>query len=183
VQTVSDTVEAAIQQNNEKVARILAALKGAGAQEQELQSSRFSVAPQQDHRPGALPRIVGYHVSNAITVRSPRAAEAGRLLQAAVKAGANTASALQFEVSDPAKGRDEALRSAFADAQAQASVLARAAGRTLGRALSISEGRTGLPAPPPYGRAMALSTEAGEVPITPGAQEATYTVAVVFELR
>ena len=183
VQTLADTVEAAINQNNGKVARVIAALQGAGAQEQELQTSRFSIVPQQDHRQAALPRILGYQVSNAITVRSPRAGEAGRLLQAAVKAGANTASAVHFELSDPAKGRDEALQAAFADARAQASVLARAAGRTLGRALSIADGRVVVPPPQPYARAMAMSAEAGEVPVTPGAQETTYVVGVVFELR
>ncbi len=185
VQTVADTVEAAINQNNERVAKAIGALKSAGAQDKEIQTSRFSIMPQQDHRQGALPRIVGYQVSNSITVRSDRIAEAGRLLQAAVKAGVNTASGIRFEVTDPAKGRDEGLRAAFADARAQAGVLAQAAGRMLGRALSISEGSGGMPPPQPFPRAMAMSAEGGvtEIPVTPGAQETVYSAAVVFELR
>jgi uncharacterized protein len=184
VQTVADTVEAAISQNNERVAKTIAALKSAGAQDKEIQSSRFSIVPQQDHRQGALPRIVGYQVSNAITVRTDRIAEAGRLLQAAVKGGVNTASGLRFELADPAKGRDEGLRAAFADARSQAGVLAQAAGRTLGRALNISDSGSSGPPPQPYPRAMAMSAEGvSEVPVAPGLQESLYTVAVVFELR
>jgi uncharacterized protein YggE len=185
VQTVADTVEAAINQNNERVAKAIGALKSAGAQDKEIQTSRFSIVPQQDHRQGALPRIVGYQVANSITVRSDRIAEAGRLLQAAVKAGVNTASGIRFEVADPAKGRDDGLRAAFADARAQAAVLAQAAGRSLGKALSISEGSAAVPPPHPFPRTMAMSADAGvtEVPVVPGAQETIYSVAVVFELR
>jgi uncharacterized protein YggE len=185
VQAVADTVEAAINQNNERVAKAIGALKAAGAHDKEIQTARFSIVPQQDHRQGALPRIVGYQVSNSITVRSDRIAEAGRLLQAAVKAGVNTASGIRFEVTDPAKGRDEGLRAAFADARAQAGVLAQAAGRTLGRALSISESNGGVSPPQPFPRAMAMSAESGvsEIPVAPGAQETVYSVAVVFELR
>jgi uncharacterized protein YggE len=184
VQTVADSVEAAISQNNERVAKAIAALKSAGAQDKEIQTSRFSIIPQQDHRQGALPRIIGYQVGNSITVRTDRIAEAGRLLQAAVKAGVNTASGIRFEVADPAKGRDEALRAAFVDARAQASVLAQAAGRTLGRALNISEGGASGPPPVPYARAMAMSAEGvTDVPVSAGTQELVYTVTVVFELR
>ena len=184
VQSVADTVEAATNQNNDKVTRVVAALKAAGAADKDIRTSRFSISPQQDHRQGALPRIVGYQVANSVTVRTDKVAEAGRLLQAAVKAGVNTASGLHFELSDPSKGRDEALRAAFADARAQAGVLAHAAGRSLGRALSISEGSGSLPPPQPYARSMTMSAEAvSEIPIAAGMHETTHTVAVVFELR
>jgi uncharacterized protein len=183
LQTVASTVEEAINQNNEKVAKVLAALKGAGAAAKHIQTSGFSIWPQQDHRQGALPRIIGYQVSNSVKVRSDKVADAGRLLQAAVNAGANTSSGLQFEVTDPAKGRDDGLRAAFADARAKAALLAQAAGRGLGRTLNISE--TAAVAPPiPYPRPMAMRAEAAsEVPVASGAQETAYTVTVVFELR
>ena len=183
VETVAETVEAAIGRNNERVAGVIAALKAAGAEEKEIRTSQFSLVPQQDRRQGALPRIVGYQVSNAITVRTGKVVEAGRLLQAAVKAGVNTASSLRLEVSEPAMKTEEALRAAFADARAQALVLAQAAGRPLGRAVKIAAGGHYGP-PQPYARAMALGAEAvSEVPVTPGTQEIVHTVSVTFELR
>jgi uncharacterized protein YggE len=181
VQTVAETVEAAMERNNERVARVIAALEAAGADEKGIRTSSFSLVPQHDQREGALARIVGYQVSNAITVRTGKVAEAGRLLQAAVKAGVNTVSSLRLEVTDPAKNAEEALRAAFADARAQALVLAQAAGRSLGPAVRIAaSGRDGPPQP--YARAMALGAEA-EVPVAAGTQEIVHTVSVSFELR
>jgi uncharacterized protein len=135
LQTVGNTVEEATNQNSERLAKVLAALKAAGAQPKHVRTSGFSIWPQQDHRQGALPRIIGYQVSNSVIVRTDKVVDAGRLLQAAVNAGANTSSGLHFEVTDPAKGRDEGLRAAFADAREKAALLAQAAGRTLGRTL------------------------------------------------
>lgn len=184
VQTMAPTVEQALNENNTKVANVLAALKRAGAADREIRTSSFSIWPQQDYSQGRVPRILGYQVSNNITVTRDKIADAGRLLQVAVNAGVNTSSGLQFEVSDPAKGRDQGLRAAFDDAKSKAALLAQAAGRTLGRTVSISEGVQQVP-PIPYPmavRAAAAQVES-EVPIATGEQETTYTVSVVFELR
>ena len=186
VQTVAEAVDAAVNENNTKSAAVIAALKRAGATDADIRTSGFSIWPQQDYnapQTGRPPRIVGYQVSNNISVRRNNIAEAGKLLQVAVNAGVNSASGLQFEVSDPAKGRDQGLRAAFDDARSKAQLLATAAGRTLGPALHISEGGN-MPAPPPGPRVMAMKAEAvSEVPVEAGTQENTYTVSVVFELR
>ncbi len=185
VQTVSQTVEQAVNENNTRVAAVIAALKKQGAADKDIRTSNFSIWPQQDYSQGHLPRILGYQVANNITVTRDKIGEAGRLLQAAVNAGVNTSSGLQFEVSEPAKGRDQGLRAAFDDARAKATLLAQAAGRTLGKALSISEGG-GQQVPPPYiPRPMAMKAEAAvsEIPVESGTQETSYTVSVVFELR
>lgn len=185
VQTVANTVEDAVNENNRKVAAVIAALKRAGAQDKDVRTSNFSIWPQQDYSQGHLPRILGYQVANNITATRDKIGEAGKLLQAAISAGVNTSSGLQFEVSDPSKGREQGLRAAYEDARAKAALLAQAAGRTLGRAVIISEGGQTQPPPYPMPRAMAMKAEAQvtEVPIESGTQENTYTVSVVFELR
>jgi uncharacterized protein YggE len=188
VQTISPTVEEAVNENNSKVAAVIAALKNGGAKPEEIQTSNFAIYPQQDYsqqQQGKLPRVVGYQVSNSITVTKKQIADAGRLLQAAIAAGVNQTSGLSFSVSDPARGRDEGLRAAFADARAKASLLAQSAGRTLGPAMVISEG--GSPAPPVPRpmmgvRAMAATVEA-PVPVESGSEELSFTVSVVFALR
>ncbi len=185
VQTVATTVEDAVNQNNQKVANVIAALKQAGAQDKDVRTSNFSIWPQQDYSQGHLPRILGYQVSNNIMVTRDKIGEAGRLLQVAVNAGVNTSSGLQFEVSNPAKGREQGLRAAFEDARAKAALLAQAAGRTLGRAIMISEGVQAAPPYPVPRAAMAMKAEAQvtEIPVESGTQENTYTVSVIFELR
>ncbi|HET7435127.1 MAG TPA: SIMPL domain-containing protein [Thermoanaerobaculia bacterium] len=186
VQTVATTVDEAVNENNRRVANVIAALKKAGATDKEIRTSNFSIYPQQDYSQGQLPKILGYQVSNNITVTRTQIGEAGKLLQTAVSAGVNTSSGLNFEVSDPAKGRDTGLRAAYDDARAKAALLAAAAGRTLGRAMTISEGAQNNVMPPPYPmRAMAMEAKAvaQDVPVEAGTQEMTYTVSVVFELR
>jgi uncharacterized protein YggE len=186
VQTLADTVEQAVNENNAKIAAVITALKKAGAADKDVRTSNFSIWPQQDYgQQGKLPRIIGYQVSNNISVRKENISEAGKLLQAALNAGVNQSSGLQFEVSDPSKGRDQAIRAAYDDARSKAALLATAAGRTLGRAVSINEGSQAAP-PYPMQRTMAMKTEAAgvsEVPVESGSQEVSYTISVVFELR
>jgi uncharacterized protein len=184
VQTVAPTVETAVNQNNQKVASVLAALKKAGAAESDIQTSQFNIYPQQDYQEGKLPRILGYQVNNSITVRSMKVGDAGKLLGVAVGAGVNTSSGINFEVSDPARGRDQALRAALEDARAKAMSLAQAAGRTLGRTLQIVEG--GTTTPPPYAMPRAMAMEgriAGDVPVEAGTQEVSFSITATFELR
>jgi uncharacterized protein YggE len=187
VQTMAPTVEEAVNENNTKVAAVVAALKNAGAKAEEIQTSNFSINPQLDYsqqQQGKLPRLIGYQVSNSITVTRKQISDAGKLLQAAISAGVNQTSGLSFSVSDPARGRDEGLRAAFADARAKASLLAQAAGRALGAAMQITEGGSSAPPVPRpmMGRVMAAQV-AEQVPVESGTEELSYTVSVVFGMR
>jgi hypothetical protein len=188
VQTISPTVEEAVNENNTKVAAVIAALKNGGAKAEEIQTSNFSIYPQQDYsqqQQGKLPRLIGYQVSNSITVTKKQIADAGKLLQAAIAAGVNQSSGLSFSVSDPTRGRDEGLRAAFADARAKASLLAQSAGRTLGAAMAITEGGASAPQPPRpmMGRVMAAQAVAEPIAVESGSEELVFTVSVVFSMR
>ncbi|HEX3579348.1 MAG TPA: SIMPL domain-containing protein [Thermoanaerobaculia bacterium] len=187
VQTISPTVEEAVNENNSKVAAVIAALKNAGAKPDEIQTSNFSIYPQQDYsqqQQGKLPRLLGYQVSNSITVTKKEIASAGKLLQAAIGAGVNQSSGLSFSVSDPARGRDEGLRAAFADARAKATLLAQAAGRTLGPAMAITEGGASSPQPRPMAMAgRVMAAQVAEVPVESGSEELAFTVSVVFAMK
>jgi uncharacterized protein YggE len=185
VQTTAPTVEEAVNQNNAKIASAIAALKKAGATDQEIRTSNFSIYPQQVYEQGQAPRVVGYQASNSVVVTKKDIAVAGRLLQVALNAGVNETSGLNFEVSDPARGRDQGLHAAFDDAKAKASLLAQAAGRTLGRAMMITEGSEMAPPPRPMPvGVMAAKGEAiSQVPIQSGTRELAYTISVVFEMR
>lgn len=186
VQTQAPTVEEAVNENNARVASVTAALKKAGATPEEIQTSGFSIYPQQDYSQGRLPRLLGYQISNNVTVTKKQIGEAGKLLQAAIAAGVNTSSGLSFSVSDPTRGRDQGLRAAFDDARAKATLLATAAGRSLGPAIAITEGTEPNVIPRPMRGAvqsMAMKAEVSEVPVESGSEELTFTVSVVFGLR
>jgi uncharacterized protein len=184
VQTIAPTVDEAVNENNKKVAAAIAALKKAGAADKDIQTSQFNIWPQQDYQEGRLPRILGYQVSNNITVRSTKIADAGRLLGIALNNGVNTSSGINFEVSNPLTGREQGLRGAVDDARAKATLIAQAAGRTLGRAIVISEGtQVAPPSMPMYARAASMEAKVSDVPVESGSQELSYTVTITYELR
>jgi uncharacterized protein YggE len=185
VENVAPTVADATRLNNDQTAKVLAALKRAGATDAEIRTTNFSIYPQYEYIENRRPNLVGYQVSNNITVTKNNPAEAGRLLQAAIDAGANNASGLSFTVSDQTRGRDEGLRTAFNDARQKAQVLAQSSGRTLGRAVQITEGSAPMMVPPPmpmYERA-AVANMKQDVAVSPGSTELNFTVSVLFELR
>lgn len=183
VETSAKAAGEAVQQNNGKTEQVIAALKKASATEQEIQTTNFSIFPQQEFTENRRPRVVGYQVTNSLTVTRATVNDAGKLLQAAVDAGANQAGGLSLVVSDPTRGREEGLQRAFQDAKTKAETLAKAAGRTVGRALSISEGIMQGPPSPLLSRTMAAEAKFAEVPVAPGTEEVSFTVSVVFELR
>lgn len=183
VETSAKTAGEAVQQNNDKIEQVIAALKKAGATEQEIQTTNFSIFPQQEFTENRRPRVVGYQVTNSLTVTRATVNDAGKLLQAAVDAGANQAGGLSLVVSDLTRGREEGLQRAFQDAKTKAETLAKAAGRTVGRVLSISEGIMSAPPSPLLGRTMAAEAKFAEVPVSPGTEEISFTVSVTFELR
>jgi uncharacterized protein YggE len=186
VQTIAPAVQDAVNRNNARVASVIEALVKAGAKREDIQTSNFNIWPQQEHREGRPGDIVSYQVTNNITVRSAKVADAGRLLGVAVGAGVNNASGIQFEVKDPEKGRDEGLKRAMADARAKATLLAQAAGRTLGPAITITEGSGQYrpPYPVPVAQAaMAMESRVSDVPVEAGQQEMSYMVSVTYGLR
>jgi len=186
VQSSAPTVEEAVNENNTKMSAVVAALKRAGATDQEVRTANFTIFPQQVYEQGKSPRVVGYQANNTVIVAKRDVAAASKLLQVALNAGVNETSGLNFEVSDPARGRDQGLRAAFDDARSQAALLAQAASRSLGRAMTISTASSETPPPPRpvYAMAGAAKAEAvSQVPVESGSREITFYVTVVFEMR
>ena len=186
VETMAPTPSEALEQNNAKIKAVIDALRKAGAKAEEIQTSNFSIYPQFEYVENRRPRIVGYQVTNTVTVTRDVTSDSGKLLQAAVNAGVNQASGLTFFVADESPAREQGLRAAYADARAKAETLARAAGRTVGRAVAITEG--GAPPvvmPQMYARAAMAESKMmdSSVPVEQGQHELTFTVSVVFEMR
>lgn len=184
VETSAPTVEAAVNQNNTLTAQVIAALKKAGAKDSEIRTSNFSVMPQYEYVENRRPRVIGFQVVNTVHVRRSNPTEAGKLLTVALQAGANNVSGLVFGVEDQTTLRNKGLQSAVADARAKAELLAMAAGRSVGRALTIVEGTAPMyPPQPMYGKVAAMEARVSDVPVETGTEELSFTVSVVFELK
>jgi uncharacterized protein YggE len=151
VVTQAPNAAAALTANTTAMNRVFAALKTLGIPDNKIQTSNFSVQPQYaPFRPEApQPRtdIVGYQVSNQVTVTVDDLSKLGPALDALVKSGANQLGGVSFSIANPKPLAERARAAAVADAVAKAKTLATAAGVNLGPLLSIQENSVGRPVP------------------------------------
>ncbi len=124
------------------------------------------------------PRVTGYVVTNSVRAEVRRLDDVGGVIDAALSKGANEVASLQFYSSKADSTRRTALAAAVADARAQAEVLARAAGGSLGSLLELSSAQEPIrPIPQPLMRMTAAMAQV-RTPIEPGEQTITATVTV-----
>ena len=188
VVTDGKTAREALSANTEAMTSLIAVLSAAGIEERDIQTSGFSVQPnyvysdQRDANGYQLPpRISGYRVSNAVTVRVRAIADLGRVLDQAVTVGANTINGVSFSVAETADLMDAARRAAVADALHRAKLLTDAAGVELGRIRSISE-QGGVPPVPFEMSRVSMAADAAAVPVQAGELNFSVTVNVQWEI-
>jgi uncharacterized protein YggE len=180
VATEAKTAREASDANNAAMGKVLLALKGAGIEEKDYQTSRLSLQPESaPNRSSGPATIVGYHASNRVTIRLRDITKVASMIDTLVGAGANDIGGINFTVSQASKLLDDAREQAIADARRKAEIYAKAAGVTLGAPLSISEG--GTPVPITF-RRMAGGMAAA-APVAQGEETLQVTVAVSWAIK
>ena len=183
VVTQAETAAAALDANNDAMSQVFAQLRALGIPEERIQTSNFSVSPQyapyRPEQPQEPQRIVGYQVSNQVTVIVDDLDGLGEALDGLVRSGANQLHGVSFSIADPKPLEAQARREAVADAIAKARELAAAAGVGLGPILSIQEG--GVARPLPMMRAEVFALDA--VQIAPGELELSVSVSLSFAIQ
>jgi uncharacterized protein len=175
------TAREAAETNNAAMSKVLLALKGAGLEDKDYQTSRLSLQPQYaPNRPGPSP-IVGYRASNRVSIKLHDVAKVASVIDTLVTAGANDVGNINFTVSQASKLLDDAREKAIADARRKAEIYAKAAGVALGAPISISE--EGAPAPVFRGKMMAAAPMATSMPIAQGEETLSVTVAVSWAIK
>jgi uncharacterized protein YggE len=118
-------------------------------------------------------------VSNTVRADVRRLDDVGKMIDAALAKGANEISSLQFYSSKADSVRRVALAAAVANARADAEVLARAAGGSLGTLLELSSGES--PIRPPQPLVMSRMVDAKATPIESGDQTFSATVSARWQ--
>ncbi len=159
---------------NQRMTKVLARVKTLDVREPDITTIAYSVDPIVGPRRSEddASRIVAYRVVNVVRLRIRDVTAVGRIADEAVAAGANTTSALQFTLSDPAQAESAARALAVKEAAAKAKEIADAAGVQLGDLFSIHEGIVSRPI---VTRAAAMAA----VPSGPGPVEAGQLEIVV----
>ena len=117
-----DSVRAA-QENATKTDALIKAIKAQGVADKDIQTINYSVNPQYNYnqKPGENkpPQLTGYQVTNTVRVTVRKVTDAGKILDAGVKAGSNDAGSIAFDLSDATRDKAQAdvLRLAVASAK------------------------------------------------------------------
>ncbi len=192
------------QENTKKANAAIAFLKENGVEAKDITTSYYDVSPRYQNyacgtsigyatgsmisapsiEPCPPADIVGYTVSQSVSVKSRDFTKTGALLSGVVEKGANTVSSLSFVIDEPDTIESEARTEAIAKARTKAEAVAKAGGFSVGRILSITEGYVS----PSYERAYAtmdmVSSGKGapvSPTIEPGSQDVVIDVSISFE--
>jgi uncharacterized protein YggE len=183
VQTRSATASGALQQAATRMARVRAALTEAGIADRDIQTSTISLNPEYTYANNQPPKLNGYTASNQLSVRFRDIANAGKILDALVKEGANTINGPNLTIDKPEAALDEARARAVAMGRARADLYARSLGLRVVRVVSISESGGSYPAPPPMPMYARAESAQADSKIDPGEQKLQVNLAMTFELQ
>ena len=173
------SVSSALGQANQTVRNVTAALRARGVAGRDIQTSGMSIYPSYQ---GNSQVPVGYNVSESLTVTLNNLSKAGSQMQAAVQAGGNavTVDNVSLNLTDTGKLLAAARAAAVHDAQAKAGQFAAALHEQLGPVVSITPEQQASPVFYGDGVATPAASKAARVPISPGTQQVSVSITVVY---
>jgi uncharacterized protein YggE len=173
--TASDALSA----NASVMKAVLDALETSGVSKEDVQTTDVSLYPEtaDDGR-----TVTGYSASSTVTATVRKLGDAGKVVDAAVHAGASDVYGPNLHSSDTDDAYGEAVDKAFDDARAHAEAIAAKAGVSLGAPIAIVEGGGYVPGPVlGYDRAAGASA-ADVAPVEPGTQQVSASLTVTFAI-
>jgi len=188
------TAQEALSANNESMTALLKVLEQGGVAARDIQTSMINIQPMYGQQyegqpirppgPQSPPKIVGYQVQNSVRITARDLTKLGTLLDAIVGAGANQVNGISFRIDNPETHLNQARKEAMADAANKANLLAGEAGMVVSLPVSIRDeaDSSTFPIPLPVGPG-AMAAPATVMPVSPGEQELSLTVQVVYELK
>ncbi len=143
VNTRKLTVKEAQKENAELMAAVLDALHQVGVEDKDIITSQFNVSNEIEYQPASEPggrdqMVQYYRVQNNVSVTLHDMSMIGKVLDAAMDAGANTTYGITFSSTHQNEAYQKALTRAVEDAMQKAKVLAAAAGVQLGSLVSMN---------------------------------------------
>jgi uncharacterized protein YggE len=185
VAVMADSVSDAKGEADASLQHVLDALSEQGVDDEDISTVHFSIHPEFDYSSDER-RVIGYRVSNSLSVVVRDIDSVGSIIDASVEAGGDNLvfNGVSFSFTDTAAMEREAREAAVQDMQDKAAQLAEFSGRELGSLKKLSEtggGRSPFESREfGYGAALfALSDTA----ILVGDDDLTVWVYGVYELR
>ncbi len=176
VQVNGSSVTSALNQASLGVRRVTTVLIRGGVAKSDIQTSDLNISPNYNNDN----QITGYGVSESLTATLNQLSQAGSQIQAAVQAGGNavTVNGVSLNLTSTGPLMAAARASAVANARAQAQQFASALGEPLGPVISITPVQQSSQTPLEY--AGVNSSARASVPISPGTQQVSVSITVVY---
>jgi hypothetical protein len=179
----SATASGALQDTADRMQRVLAALKRAGVEDRDIQTSNVSLNPEYRYENNQPPQLVGYSASNTVMIRFRDIRNSGKILDALVGQGANQINGPTLTIDKPEAALDEARAKAVASGRARAELYARSLGLRVVRIVSVNESGGNYPVPPPMPMYARAEMAQAKTSIEPGEQKLQVNLAMTFELQ
>lgn len=184
VTTQSADPQTSAAQNAEKAEKITQQLRSQLGQAGEIKTIGYSLNPTYTYpREGGEPKITGYTATNTIQVQTDDLSQTGKIIDTAVKAGANQIQSLRFMLKDETEVQAQALREAAAKARKKADALAAALNVKIVRVVHVEEG--GERAIPFQARTYSaeMAKMDASTPVEAGTIEVSATVTLTLEIQ
>lgn len=183
VVTEATTAAEAMRMNATRMTQVMAALRRAGIEARDVQTSGLNLSAQYDYVQNEPPRLRGYQANNRVTVIINDLDAVGTTADAVVAAGVNQIDGISFGLKDPTMAENQARQLAVRNLQAKASLYAQALGVGLGGIRSLSEGGGYAPQPVPMYAARAESMDSGSsTPVAAGQLTIRIDITGVYDL-
>ena len=183
VVTRAATASGAIRQNAARMERVRSALRRAGVEDRDIQTSSINLNPEYSYQQNKAPVLNGYTASNQVSVRFRDIERTGQILDALVAEGANQINGPTLTIDKPEAALDEARLKALAAGRARAELYARGLGMRVVKLLSVSEsGGYSAPPMPMYARVESVAADAA-TKIDAGEQKLQVSINMSFELQ
>jgi len=188
----ADSVADAQKGATEKIDAALSSLEDSGIEEKDIKTLSYNVSPKYSYPqpcytgycPSQEQKIIGYTVSQTVTVKVRDTEKTGEVLQMLGDADVQNISGPNFIVDDDETVKAEARAEAIAEAKAKAEALADELGVSLGRVTGFWENSG--PYYPMYEKTYGLGGDSmpAAVPTLPvGENEYSVSVSITYEIR
>jgi uncharacterized protein YggE len=185
VEAQADTVEKAQSDTTGAMNAVKSELDAHGIDAKDIKTQYFSISPVRNYVPDkGSQELVGYQVTNMLTVKVRKVEDTGAIIDAVARAGGNyiRIDSITFTVDDPTPYQKQARADALADAKDKAKQIASEAGLKLGDPTYISE-TSNSPPPVPTAYEAAVPAAGGGTSISPGETDITVYVQVAYAIK
>lgn len=191
METAGKSLSQAQRENSAVMQKVMERLRALKIDKERIQTSSFTVTPQyrpSPNRPGdtppAPPEIIGYRISNTVTVEVRDLEKVAAVIEEALTAGSNHFQGLQWALRDEQPARLSALKFAAAKAREKATALSEALHVNLVRLVTVNEaGHVVRPMPYAGLSERAMAPASGAPPVSSGEMKVEATVMLIYEIK